>query len=285
MEEKTRWIAHALGNLVVAAVVVLTATGRTYGGLTSSTRNAVVGSTTASGQRTAASASDFFTTLQAVVASPDSDQDGIPDWSDNCPQVPNPDQADSDGDGVGNVCDNCPNDFNPAQTDTLGDGVGDLCNRSVSPSSVFTLKLVRLRVNSARFPRSDNGRVLVRGVLDQTQFGEPLLDTLNRGLIIGVSGAGLGAPETMVFRNPYCIAITKTFVTCIGTRGEIANFRRQRRAPHFYNVNVTAPHRSFLAPLSRASARVVLSNSGYDRSADLLSCRIYAKRFAGCRNR
>ena len=285
MKRKPRWIAHALGNLVVAVLLVLTATGRAYGGLTASTRNTVAGSATASAQQTGRSASDFFTALQAVVASPDSDQDGVPDWSDNCPQVPNADQADSDGDGVGNVCDNCPNDFNPAQTDSTGDDVGDLCNRSVSPSSVFTLKLVRLRVNSARFPRSDNGRVTVRGVLDQTQFGEPLLDTLNRGLIIGVIGAGLAAPETMVFQSPRCFAITKTYISCIGTRGEVANFRRQRRAPHFYNVNVTAPHRSFLAPLSRAPMRVVLSNSGYDRSADLLSCRIYAKRFAGCRNK
>ena len=35
----------------------------------------------------------------------DIDGDGIPDYRDNCPTVPNPDQADSDGDGKGNVCD------------------------------------------------------------------------------------------------------------------------------------------------------------------------------------
>lgn len=38
-------------------------------------------------------------------ASPDADGDGIADASDNCPQVPNPDQADSDGDGLGDACD------------------------------------------------------------------------------------------------------------------------------------------------------------------------------------
>ena len=35
----------------------------------------------------------------------DSDGDGIQDSEDNCPMVPNPDQADSDGDGVGDACD------------------------------------------------------------------------------------------------------------------------------------------------------------------------------------
>ncbi|MEQ3723455.1 Ig-like domain-containing protein [Alcanivorax sp.] len=39
---------------------------------------------------------------------PDQDNDGVPDNTDNCPTVPNPDQADSDGDGIGDAC---PEDF------------------------------------------------------------------------------------------------------------------------------------------------------------------------------
>jgi len=35
---------------------------------------------------------------------PDRDHDGVPDVEDNCPDVPNPDQADSDQDGVGDAC-------------------------------------------------------------------------------------------------------------------------------------------------------------------------------------
>lgn len=41
---------------------------------------------------------------------PDADQDGVPDASDNCPTVANPDQADPDGDGHGDACDPCPNE-------------------------------------------------------------------------------------------------------------------------------------------------------------------------------
>jgi len=35
---------------------------------------------------------------------PDSDKDGVPDFQDNCPQIPNPDQTDIDRNGVGTVC-------------------------------------------------------------------------------------------------------------------------------------------------------------------------------------
>ena len=51
----------------------------------------------------------------------DRDADGIPDASDNCPDVYNPQQADDDRDGVGNKCD----DGSTTPTDTDRDGVPD----------------------------------------------------------------------------------------------------------------------------------------------------------------
>jgi MYXO-CTERM domain-containing protein len=56
------------------------------------------------------------------------DQDGICQGDDNCPDVPNPDQADRDGDGRGDACDNCPNNANGNQSDVDGDGLGDVCD-------------------------------------------------------------------------------------------------------------------------------------------------------------
>ena len=48
-----------------------------------------------------------ITLLLNQVADRDTDQDGIPDALDNCPDVANADQLDTDGDGVGNACDAC----------------------------------------------------------------------------------------------------------------------------------------------------------------------------------
>jgi len=70
---------------------------------------------------------------------PDSDGDGIPDATDNCPDDPNSDQADLNGDGLGDACDadadgvpdatdNCPLVANADQHDTDGDGLGDACD-------------------------------------------------------------------------------------------------------------------------------------------------------------
>ncbi|MCK4343445.1 MAG: thrombospondin type 3 repeat-containing protein [Phycisphaerae bacterium] len=68
---------------------------------------------------------------------PDADGDGIPDDCDNCPDVPNPDQANSDGDSHGDACDNCPYDDNEDQADFDGDGTGDICDDDIDDDGVL----------------------------------------------------------------------------------------------------------------------------------------------------
>ncbi len=71
---------------------------------------------------------------------PDTDGDGVPDASDNCPTTPNPGQEnsgggpagdaceDGDGDGTLDVLDNCPGTANPTQENSDGDPLGDACD-------------------------------------------------------------------------------------------------------------------------------------------------------------
>jgi hypothetical protein len=71
----------------------------------------------------------------------DDDGDKVDDVTDNCPKVPNADQADIDKDGKGNPCDsdddgddavdeedNCPTVANRDQRDADSDGLGDACD-------------------------------------------------------------------------------------------------------------------------------------------------------------
>lgn len=57
----------------------------------------------------------------------DGDGDGIDNIVDNCPEIPNSDQADLDGDGRGDACDNCPDIYNSDQADMNENHIGDAC--------------------------------------------------------------------------------------------------------------------------------------------------------------
>lgn len=59
----------------------------------------------------------------ADTSNPDTDGDGVIDAVDNCPSIPNLDQADHDGDGLGDACD----------PDNDGDGIPNTCDVNSNP--------------------------------------------------------------------------------------------------------------------------------------------------------
>ena len=65
----------------------------------------------------------------------DSDGDGVPDVSDNCPNTSNSDQANNDGDTFGDACDNAPFDDNQDQADSDGDGAADVIDNCVDDAN------------------------------------------------------------------------------------------------------------------------------------------------------
>lgn len=87
--------------------------------------------------------SDGVLTSINVGTPPDDDLDGIFNANDNCPLIPNSDQADTDNNGVGDACndendsdgdewanhlDNCPNNYNLSQVNVDEDEFGDVCD-------------------------------------------------------------------------------------------------------------------------------------------------------------
>jgi Thrombospondin type 3 repeat len=98
------------------------------------------------------------------LSNPDTDGDGIPDESDNCPNDVNPEQTDTDRDGQGDACDadddndgiddtsdNCAFVTNPDQRDTEGDGIGDACDpRQARPRTKISARTVA--VAAVQFP-------------------------------------------------------------------------------------------------------------------------------------
>lgn len=83
------------------------------------------------------SAAPAITSGEIVVTSADTDDDGVPNSTDNCPTVANSDQRDVDGDGIGDSCD--PTDDRSAD-EQLGDLVEQLSGDGATRSYLAKLE-------------------------------------------------------------------------------------------------------------------------------------------------
>jgi cysteine-rich repeat protein len=120
------------GDLKMSYSQLQTAAGNIYGAIFCSTPTSEPSCTP-----TRPASVNGSTIYTGAITPDDSDGDGIPDATDNCPKVFNPIrpmdngvQADADGDGVGDACDPCPLDANTTTCTTTvdpndidGDGV------------------------------------------------------------------------------------------------------------------------------------------------------------------
>jgi len=90
--------------------------------------------------------------------------------------APPADPNDTDGDGVPNATDNCPTISNPDQADTDGDGIGDACDPSSNGTSNGNNPLPPVNVDSgSNSACSLNGAANLGGVLGSLLFLAPSL--------------------------------------------------------------------------------------------------------------
>ncbi len=116
---------------------------------------------------------------------PDHDFDGTVDaCGDNCPGLPNADQADVDGDGVGDVCDNCGDISNPGQEDGDGDGIGNLCDADCIEPATGDGSVVVLPPMNCGYFNSATLHMLIDGLPVGTEF----VVTVKHGAFSGVVG-------------------------------------------------------------------------------------------------
>lgn len=202
----------------------------------------------------------------------DTDQDGVPDFSDNCPTIPNSDQRDDDSDGIGDACDNCPTVFNPLQMDADDDGVGDLCESGFVSHVPFTLQHVCMTAY-----RTLTGTVVIRGTVDVSSLSADLVGAmLDGGVGLAFGGAGMDKMETIVFRGIRCVSHNASRIRCVGDNRETLAFKRLRGRTSVYTFSVRAAGRAVGPTFRREPVSIILSLGLVDVPAEISKCDVTA---------
>jgi len=127
----------------------------------------------------------------------DSDGDGVPDSSDNCPANANSDQANADGDSLGNVCD--PDDDN--------DGIADNVDTAPLDNS-----------NEAFSDGTSGGNILTRGdqILSISDHADP-----TKGILISASSSGGTIPAQLSLCSDSSVVMLNAGDEIVATCGSI----------------------------------------------------------------
>ncbi|MEL7163541.1 MAG: PKD domain-containing protein, partial [Bacteroidota bacterium] len=91
-------------------------------------------------------------TINVLDGQQDSDNDGVADLTDNCPNTPNPNQLDTDQDGVGDVCDPSPEGLTDFWLEAECASVGSAWNILADPAAAGGYYVVRVSGNSTGAP-------------------------------------------------------------------------------------------------------------------------------------
>jgi len=144
-----------------------------------------------------------------------------------------------------------------------------LATPTLTPLAI-SLSFVHLRAST----RASSSTIRLQTVFDASPLGN-LAQVLSGGGTVTVSGAGLQAPEMMMFPGISCFNL-RSGIQCIGTKGEVANFKTHR-ASNLVTAKITAQHRSFPPPLTTAGVAVDLSLGGHLLEGQIGSCKVRGK--------
>jgi len=125
----------------------------------------------------------------------DSDNDGIPDDEDNCPDTSNASQKNSDADSHGDACDNCPYTDNENQIDSDNDGIGDVCKEEdmrLTDGLVVYYPFTEAS-GDVVYDQSNNGTPM-----DLTITGSVDWNTLDNGVVMSGGKIGTSGSATKV---------------------------------------------------------------------------------------
>jgi cysteine-rich repeat protein len=163
---------------------------------------------------------------------PDADGDGVPDATDDCPEVPNADQQDADGDGKGDACDACPAFANPGAAGCPF-SIYQLKDGTVSPGAVVAvhgalvtargpgLFAMQVKDGDPDYTAPEHSGIWVRAPLATVAVGDRVsLPSATLDTFFGVTG--LDAATVVVDSSgeapPVPVPVTPVEIFTLGTR-------------------------------------------------------------------